>query len=171
LNDPAVAQALRRAFSLFPTGVVAMCGHDGDAPVGMTVNSFTSVSLAPPLVSVCVGRHSTSWARLNALPRIGLSILGHDQEALSRQLSARQGDRFSGVTLAPGEHSARFVPGATLWLDCAVADRFSGGDHEIILFEVKRTTLFPDIPPLVFHQSQYLGLSKTTCCDPRPAGG
>jgi len=160
LNDPDVALSLRRAFSLFPTGVVAMCGHNGQVPVGMTVNSFTSVSLHPPLVSVCIARNSNSWAKLNLLPRIGLSILGADQEALSRQLSARHGDRFDGVILADGEHSARFIPGATLWLDCAIADRFSGGDHEIILFEVKHTTLFPDIPPLVFHQSQYLGLAK-----------
>jgi len=160
LNDPDIAQALRRAFSLFPTGVVAMCGHNGAEPAGMTVNSFTSVSLDPPLVSVCVARNSASWARLNPLPRIGLSILGADQERLSRQLSSRQGNRFDGVKLETGEHSARFIPGATLWLDCTIADRLSGGDHEIILFEVKHTTLFPDIPPLVFHQSQYLGLPK-----------
>jgi len=160
LNHPDVARALRRAFSLFPTGVVAMCGHDGDTPVGMTVNSFSSVSLVPPLVSVCVALGSTSWAKLNDLPRIGLSVLGAGQQTLSRQLSARQGDRFAGVTLVTGAHSARFIPGATLWLDCAIAERFPGGDHEIILFEVKHTTLFPDIAPLVFHQSQYLGLSK-----------
>jgi len=160
LNTPDVAQALRRAFSLFPTGVVAMCGAHEHGPVGMTVNSFTTVSLAPPLVSVCIARTSTSWATLSTLPRIGLSILGADQAALSRQLSARQGNRFEGVHLVPGEQSARFIPGATLWLECAIADRLSGGDHEIILFEVKNTTLFPDILPLVFHQSQYLGLSK-----------
>jgi len=162
LNDPDIAQALRRAFSLFPTGVVAMCGHNGTEPVGMTVNSFASVSLAPPLVSVCIARNSASWAKLNPLPRIGLSILGADQERLSRQLSSRQGNRFDGVKLETGEQSARFIPGATLWLDCAIADRFSGGDHDIILLEVKHTTSFPDIPPLVFHQSQYLGLSKAT---------
>ena len=154
--------ALRRAFSLFPTGVVAMCGHNGDEPVGMAVNSFSSVSLDPPLVSVCIARQSSTWPKLNALPRIGLSILGDDQEPLSRQLSARQGDRFHNVTLKSGEQSARFVAGATLWLDCAVADTLSGGDHEIVLFEVRNTTLFPDIRPLVFHQSQYLGLSRAS---------
>lgn len=154
--------ALRRAFSLFPTGVVAMCGHDGAEPVGMAVNSFTSVSLEPALVSVCIARQSSTWPRLNALPRIGLSILGADQEPLSRQLASRHGDRFAGVTLHPGEESARFIPGATLWLDCTIADRLSGGDHEIILFAVENTTLFPEIHPLVFHQSQYLGLSRAS---------
>lgn len=154
--------ALRRAFSMFPTGVVAMCGMDGAAPVGMAVNSFSSVSLDPPLVSVCVARQSATWPRLNRLPRIGLSVLGADQERLSRQLSSRHGDRFQGVELEGTPSSALFVKGAALWLDCTVADRLEGGDHEIILLEVKHTELFPHIQPLVFHQSQYLALSNAS---------
>ncbi|WP_201772923.1 flavin reductase family protein [Devosia riboflavina] len=162
MNSAEANLALRRAFSLFPTGVVAMCGHNGNEPVGMAVNSFSTVSLEPPLVSVCIARQSSTWPKLNALPRIGLSILGADQEPLSRQLSSRNGDRFRDVALESGEETARFIPGATLWLDCTIADRLSGGDHEIILFEIRNTTLFPDIRPLVFHQSQYLGLSRAS---------
>lgn len=162
MNPAEATLALRRAFSLFPTGVVAMCGHNGEEPVGMAVNSFSSVSLEPPLVSVCIARQSSTWPKLNALPRVGLSILGADQEPLSRQLASRNGDRFQNIDLEAGEETARFIRGATLWLDCTIADRLAGGDHEIILFEVKSTSLFPDIRPLVFHQSQYLGLSRAS---------
>ncbi|OEO32076.1 oxidoreductase [Devosia insulae DS-56] len=154
--------ALRRAFSMFPTGVVAMCGMDGATPVGMAVNSFSSVSLDPPLVSVCVARQSGTWPRLNRLPRIGLSVLGVNQERLSRQLSSRHGDRFEGVEFEATSDGALFVKGAALWLDCAISDRLEGGDHEIILLEVRETSLFPHIPPLVFHQSQYLALSNAS---------
>lgn len=154
--------ALRKAFSMFPTGVVAMCGMDGAEPVGMAVNSFSSVSLEPPLVSVCVARQSSTWPRLNRLPRIGLSILGVDQERLSRQLSSRNGDRFQGVEFEATQDGALFVRGAALWLDCSINDRLQGGDHEIILLEVKDTGLFPHVQPLVFHQSQYLALSNAS---------
>lgn len=147
---------------MFPTGVVAMCGMDGAAPVGMAVNSFSSVSLDPPLVSVCVARQSSTWPRLDRLLRVGLSVLGADQERLSRQLSSRTGDRFQGVELEATPSGALFIRGAALWLDCAIASRLEGGDHEIILFEVKHTELFPHVQPLVFHQSQYLALSNAS---------
>ena len=154
--------ALRKAFSMFPTGVVAMCALDGATPVGMAVNSFSSVSLDPPLVSVCVARTSSTWPKLNRLPSIGLSVLGADQEQLSRQLAARNGDRFAGVVWQALEDGALFIEGATLWLDCRISDHLHGGDHEIILLEVRHTSLFPQVPPLVFHQSQYLGLANVT---------
>lgn len=152
--------SLRRAFSMFPTGVVAMCALDGSGPVGMTINSFTSVSLDPPLVSVCVARRSFTWSRLSRLPRIGLSVLGAGQEWLSRQLSARHGDRFSGLDFEVRSGNSLFIPGATLWLDCTIRDRLDGGDHEIVVLEVAEATTFPDIGPLVFHQSKYLSLAQ-----------
>jgi flavin reductase (DIM6/NTAB) family NADH-FMN oxidoreductase RutF len=139
-----------------------MCGHDGAEPVGMAVNSFSSVSLEPALVSVCVAKNSSTWPRLDSLPRVGLSILAADQEVLSRQLSSRHGDRFADVALERGEESALFISRATLWLDCRIADRLPGGDHHIILFEVLNSKVFPDVEPLVFHQSQYLGLSHAS---------
>lgn len=152
-------QALRRAFSLFPTGVVAMCGVDEDGPVGLTINSFTSVSLDPPLVSVCIARRSFTWSRLRRLPRIGLTVLAASQESLSRQLSARHTDRFAGVDTQVTAGGALFVQGGALWLDCSIRDRFDGGDHEIVVLSVLDSAAFPEVPPLVFHQSQYLGLS------------
>lgn len=154
--------ALRKAFSMFPTGVVAMCALDGDKPLGMAVNSFSSVSLDPALVAVCVARTSSTWPRLDALPRIGLSVLGADQEMLSRRLSSKTGDRFEHARWQSSDEGAVFIDGATLWLDCAINDRLRGGDHEIILLEVHSSRLFPEVAPLVFHQSQYLGLSVVT---------
>lgn len=150
---------LRQAFSMFPTGVVAVCAMDEGKPVGMAVNSFSSVSLEPALVSVCVANTSSTWPRLKKSANIGLSVLGADQESLSRKLSSRHGDRFEGVEWTVNDDGALFIEGATLWLDCRVHDQLRGGDHEIILFEVLQSHLFPQVPPLVFHQSKYLGLA------------
>jgi len=151
--------ALRKAFSMFPTGVVAMCGLEADKPLGMAVNSFSSVSLEPALVAVCVAHTSSTWPRLNSLPRIGLSVLGSDQEMLSRRLSSKAADRFENARWQANEEGAVFIEGATLWLECAINERVRGGDHDIILLEVLSSQLFSEIAPLVFHQSQYLGLS------------
>lgn len=157
--DAAEKLSLRRAYSMFPTGVVAMCALDEAAPVGITVNSFTSVSLDPPLVSVCIVRSSFTWSRLSRVPRIGLSVLSAEQEWLSRQLSARDGPRFSGVDFVVGQGGSVLIPGGALWLECSIRTRFDGGDHEIVLLEVLDTTTFPDVRPLVFHQSQYQSLA------------
>ena len=160
--SPAVesdAPSLRRAFSMFPTGVVAMCGVDEDGPVGLTINSFTSVSLDPPLVSVCIARRSFTWSRLRRLSRIGISVLAANQEALSRQLSARHTDRFAGVDYQVTPEGALYIRGGSLWLDCSIRDCIDGGDHEIVLLSVVDSAVFPDVRPLVFHQSQYRGLA------------
>ncbi|WP_240232705.1 flavin reductase family protein [Devosia lacusdianchii] len=153
--------ALRKAFSMFPTGVVAVCGLEASEPVGMAVNSFSSVSLDPPLVSICVARNSGTWPRLSGLPHVGLSVLGAGQALLSRQLASKSANRFEGASWQASDGGAVFIEGATLWLDCAVRDHLAGGDHEIVLLEVLTSRLFPDTAPLVFHQSQYLGLSGT----------
>ena len=88
---------LRHVFGTFPTGVAALAGLVGGEPQGIAVSSFTSVSLDPAMVLVCVARASTTWPQLAILPRLGISVLAADQGRACRQLSARTGDRFSGL--------------------------------------------------------------------------
>jgi flavin reductase (DIM6/NTAB) family NADH-FMN oxidoreductase RutF len=150
--------ALRRAFSLFPTGVVAVCTLVDGNPVGIAVNSFTSVSLDPPLVAVCVARTSTTWPVLAGQGRLGMSVLGSHHETLCRNLASRNLDRFEDAQWHGTEGGAVLMEGAALWLECEVRASLDGGDHEIILLEVLESDLFPDVTPLVFHQSQFRGL-------------
>ncbi|WP_349263643.1 flavin reductase family protein, partial [Actinocrinis sp.] len=96
--DPAT---LRRVFGAFPTGVTALAALVDGVPVGMAANSFTSVSLDPPLVSVCVATASATWPSLRRANRIGVSVLSHRQETASRQLAARGIDRFAGLPWYP----------------------------------------------------------------------
>ena len=155
-SDAVVGTQLRRAFSAFPTGVVAVgaVGADG-APIGMAVNSFTSISLDPPLVAISVANTSRTWPQFENVASIGLSVLGHAQESVSRQLSAREGDRFAGIDWQADDDGAVHFPGAALWLSCTVHSLLPGGDHTIVLLEVSEVDYFADVEPLVFHHSRY----------------
>lgn len=155
-SDAEVGLQLRRAFSAYPTGVVAVgaLGADG-APVGMAVNSFTSISLDPPLVAISVANTSRTWPRFENSASIGLSALGHTQERVSRQLAAREGDRFDGIDWQANDQGAVHFPGATLWLTCSVHAQFPGGDHTIVLLEVSDVEYFEEVEPLLFHRSRY----------------
>lgn len=156
--EVALPQALRRAFSAFPTGVVGIGALIEDQPVGMAVNSFTSISLDPPLVAVSVARTSSTWPVLATAPQLGLSILGTDHQALCRQLSSRRPDRFTGADWHATEGGAVLIAKAALWLECSVHGVFDGGDHEIVLLQVLKSDFFPEVEPLVFHLSEFRGL-------------
>lgn len=148
-------RALRRAFSVYPTGVVALAARIDGVPVGMAVNSFTSISLDPALVAVSVARTSRTWPLLASAPELGMSVLAAGHEQLSRRLAAREGDRFGDHSWQTSDGGAVLLDEAALWLTCRPYSRFDGGDHEIALYEIVDVTLFDDVEPLVFHQSRY----------------
>lgn len=151
--------SLRRGLAQFPTGVVALCAQGPSGPVGMAVNSFTSVSLDPPLVSVCMARTSRTWRILADMPRIGISVLGLGHGPICRQLAAREGDRFAGVDWQGSDSGAVFINGSALWLDSSVDAVHDGGDHVVVILRVMALTEFPEVRPLVFHQSQFRELT------------
>lgn len=154
------AAALRQAFSLFPTGVVAVGALIDGKPVGLAVNSFTSVSLDPPLVGICIAGTSTTWPQLSGATRLGLSVLGAGQGALCRSLAARGVDRFADIAWRATEGGAVLIGDAALWLECEIHSSFEGGDHEVVLLEVVDSELFPDVAPLVFHLSRFRELQS-----------
>jgi flavin reductase (DIM6/NTAB) family NADH-FMN oxidoreductase RutF len=88
---------LRQAFGCFPSGVAAVCAVVDGSPVGLAASSFTSVSVAPPIASVCVQHTSTTWPVLRQRPRLGLSVLAEGQDAVCQRLANKNGDRFAGT--------------------------------------------------------------------------
>ena len=152
-------EELRRAFGCFPSGVTAVCALVDGAPVGMAASSFTSVSLTPPLVSVCIQHSSTTWPLLRACPRVGLSVLAEGQDAACLRLAGHDGDRFVDTDWTSSEAGALFVHGSAAWLDCTVYNEVSAGDHTIVLLRVEGLFADPTTPPLVFHNSR-LGLAE-----------
>ena len=121
----------------------------------MAASSFTSVSLDPPLVSVCVAHTSTTWPSVSRAPRLGISILAIGQESAGRQLAARDTDRFAGLAWRRTEDSAVLLDGAAAWLDCSVEDQHRAVDHDIVVLRVRDLDADHKIHPLLFHGSRF----------------
>ena len=150
----------RRALGAFVTGVTVVTTTQPDgSPRGFTANSFTSVSLDPPIVSVCVAHTSTTWPALRTAARLGISVLGAHQEGHGRALSERRGDRFGSLRWRATADGAILLEDASAWLDCGIEREIRVGDHDLILLRVHALDADPEVPPLVFHGSRYRRLS------------
>jgi flavin reductase (DIM6/NTAB) family NADH-FMN oxidoreductase RutF len=150
---------LRRVFAAFPTGVTAVAALVDGVPAGITANSFTSVSLDPPIVSVSVAHTSTTWPVLRKAARLGISVLGAHQERHGRALSERRGDRFDSVRWWATADGAVMLEGTSAWLDCGIEREIRIGDHDLILLRVYALDADPAVPPLIFHASRYRRLT------------
>jgi flavin reductase (DIM6/NTAB) family NADH-FMN oxidoreductase RutF len=146
---------LRRVFSAFPTGVTVVAALVDGVPVGMAANSFVSVSLEPPMVSICTAHTSTTWPSLRGATRLGVSVLGAHQEHVGRQLSARGVDRFAMLQWQTSPDGAVLLDGSSAWLDCSIENEIPAGDHDIVLLRVHELDADPEVAPLVFHSSRY----------------
>lgn len=151
-GDPA---QLRQAFGCFPSGVTAVCADSATGPAGMLVSSFTSVSLDPPLVSICIMDTSRTWSLLRDAPRLGISVLAQDHHELCQRFALPPAQRFVGVALTVTPEGAVLLPRATAWLDCAIHREVPAGDHTIVLLRIEALDARPATPPLVFHGSRY----------------
>jgi flavin reductase (DIM6/NTAB) family NADH-FMN oxidoreductase RutF len=161
VDDDFDQSLLRQAFGCFPSGVTAFCGLLDGVAEGMAASSFTSVSLDPALVSVCVANTSTTWPKLAKLDRLGLSVLAGDHAPIARALASKTGDRFDGVDWTATDSGAVFVHGATLWLECAPFKRVEAGDHEIVVLQIVSLAMYPDVAPMVFHRSNFHELATS----------
>jgi len=151
--------ALRKAFACFPSGVTAICGLLDDVPTGMSASSFTTVSLEPALVSVCVAKTSTTWPKLRGLPQLGVSVLAEGHSDVATSLSAKVGDRFASVQWVATESGSVFVRGSTLWLECTVEKEVPAGDHHIVVMRIRTLEMYPDVAPMIFHGSNFRKLA------------
>jgi len=123
------------------------------------MSSFTSVSLDPPLVSLCVRNDSATWRRLRERPRLGVSILAEDHSSACRTLSLKDGDRFAGLAWEPDQDGAVLLHGSAAWLVCSVQDEVPAGDHVIALMKIHRVWANHGAAPLVFHGSRFRRLA------------
>jgi flavin reductase (DIM6/NTAB) family NADH-FMN oxidoreductase RutF len=138
VDPPVDPVALRAAFGAFMTGVTVVTTHNSPgAPVGFTANSFTSVSLNPPLILVCIADSSQNIDVFRNADGYGVSILAESQEALSRRFAAPVDDRFEGVNWHAGPHGAPIIDDVSGWFDCRMHDQVQAGDHLIMIGEVK----------------------------------
>lgn len=146
----------RRVLGHLPTGVTVITARDGEGPVGMTCNSFGSVSLDPPLVLFCVGRDSTTWPRLRDAGRLCVNVVAGHHGELSRTFSARDVDRFEGVGWHDREHGVG-LDDAVAWVECEVEEEREAGDHLIVIARVRALDARDGAEPLVFYRGSFGG--------------
>ncbi|MDH3271459.1 MAG: flavin reductase family protein [Gemmatimonadota bacterium] len=147
--------SLREVMGTYPTGVTVVAGADAEGlPYGLTVNSFTSVSLDPPLVLVCIGHASTSHARLITAQTFTINVLAADQSEVALRFAREPSDgRFEEVDWTPAASGAPIIEGSAAWLECSVHEVLSGGDHSILVGRVERAAV-TERPVLVFHRGR-----------------
>ncbi len=146
---------MRSVLGHFPSGVTIVTGTTPDGPAGFTCQSFSSLSLDPPLVLVLPGRSSSSWPRIEATGRFCVNVLAEGQRELSTRFARSGGDKFSGVEWATSGLGSPVLAGATAWIDCTLHAVHDGGDHLIVVGAVHDLGATDDIPPLVFHRGGY----------------
>lgn len=151
---------LRTVLGHFATGVVAITGIEPDTgkPVGLAANSFTSVSLDPPLIAFCVAATSTSWPRVRSAGLYAVSILSDTQEVVCRRLAARGADKFEGIDWRPSPSGAPVVTDCLAWIEAELEAEHHAGDHTIVVSRV-RHLYSSDLAPLVFFRGRYGSVS------------
>ncbi|HYC58889.1 MAG TPA: flavin reductase family protein [Thermoanaerobaculia bacterium] len=144
----------KEAMSHFASGVtVVTTEHDG-MPYGMTVASFASLSLRPPLVLVCIEKSVKTHEAIRAAGVFGVSILARTQADVSGKFASKADDKFAGVTVRQGANGVPLIDGAICTLECRVHEQLPGGDHSIFIGEVLDAQT-SDGQPLVYYRSAY----------------
>jgi 3-hydroxy-9,10-secoandrosta-1,3,5(10)-triene-9,17-dione monooxygenase reductase component len=146
----------RRVLGHLPTGVTVIAAYGVDAPVGMTANSVTSVSLDPPMILFCPAKSSSTWPRIRATGAFCVNVLAGHHEELTRQFAAKGIDRFSGVAYEERPTGPALID-AIAWIECVLYSEQEAGDHMIALARVIsiETRAVADPEPLVFFRGRY----------------
>ena len=149
------AAVFRQLLGRFATGVSVVTTVNADgAPVGMTANSVASVSLSPPLVSVCVDREASILESLLTAQHFALNILSEQQEDISRRFAASLDGPFAGVGYRVSEQGLALLDGAIAYIECSREASHEAGDHHIVIGCVVGGTV-RDGRPLIFYRGGY----------------
>ena len=146
---------LRRVMGHFATGVTVITSIRSSGEMhGLTANAFTSVSLVPPLLLVCIDKKAESYPCFDESKIFTVNVLAADQEALSRRFAVTGGDKFEGVSYKVGANGAPILDGALAFLECKVTEKIDGGDHTIYVGEIEQAET-KEGKPLLFFRGGY----------------
>jgi flavin reductase (DIM6/NTAB) family NADH-FMN oxidoreductase RutF len=141
----------RRACGSFATGVAIATVLDAQRqPHGLTVSSFTSVSLEPPLVLICLGHAVTIVEAFRRATHFGINVLAASQRSISERFARKGEDRFNGTPWIPGATGVPLLPGALAQMECAVEQIVTSGDHDILIGRMVRMAAIDGDPLLYF---------------------
>jgi 3-hydroxy-9,10-secoandrosta-1,3,5(10)-triene-9,17-dione monooxygenase reductase component len=145
---------MRSVLGHFCTGVAVITGHDGNRPIGFTCQSVTSVSLAPPYVSFCPARSSSSWPAIRSTGRMCINILADSQADVCAQFARSGAEKFTGVGWSPAGNGAPRIHGALASIEADLEYEHDAGDHTIVIAHVSALRA-GEGAPLLFYRGNY----------------
>jgi flavin reductase (DIM6/NTAB) family NADH-FMN oxidoreductase RutF len=159
MSGPTIEQHhFRRVCGKYATGITIVTVLDSlGAPQGMTANSFTSVSLTPPLILVCIESRSSMLAHFHPATRFAMNVLGEQHKDLSTRFARTGLDRFDGVDWTPGQTGVPILSDMLATLECVVTQMVHAGDHVVVIGEALHAS-WQEGRPLIYFDSGYRGL-------------
>jgi flavin reductase (DIM6/NTAB) family NADH-FMN oxidoreductase RutF len=161
MQEAVDTRAFRHALGQFPTGVCVVTAIVEGTRLGMTVSSFNSLSLDPPLVLFSIDRRAVSlvlWERAEA---VAVHVLAENQKDVSNRFARALANKWEGMSCGEGASGAPVLPGVAAVFECAVWARHEGGDHTLFILEVRHFRSFADRQPLVFGKGRYAALQSS----------
>jgi len=156
--DEVSPESMRATVGAFCSGVVIVTalGETPDAePVGFTCQSFVSLSLDPPLISLSPARSSSTWPKIRQVGRFAVNVLAHDHAELSNKFARSGSDKYAGVDWAPSPNGSPVLAGVSAWIECTLWREYDGGDHTIAIGEVTALGHAPERDPLLYYRGTY----------------
>ena len=156
---PVSKDEFRSAMGRFASGVtVVTTKTKDDKPSGITVSAFSSVSLEPPLILVCIDKRASVHDILEEGHHFAVNVLAESQEVISRRFASKDPDRFAGIGYTEGIAGDPLLTDALACIECRVVHAYPGGDHTIVVGEVERTSV-SDGKPLAYFRGGYVQLA------------
>ncbi len=152
-----VQEGLKQAMRVYPQGVTVVTTNSEAGPTGMTVGSFTSVSLSPPLVLISIANNSAFYGAFQKAKAYAVNFLGDDQKDVSDRFAGRtqNDDRFAGIKFSKGVTGSPIIAGARAVIECEAWRTYDGGDHSLFVGEVVSARVLDSKRPLVYYSQQY----------------
>jgi 3-hydroxy-9,10-secoandrosta-1,3,5(10)-triene-9,17-dione monooxygenase reductase component len=146
---------MREVLGHFASGVTVVTADTEDGPIGFTCQSFSSLSLDPPLIAFAPARTSQTWPRLRDMGRFCVNVLAEGQDAVSQNFARSGADKFAGVAWTPSPHGSPVLDDVVAWIDGELWAEYDGGDHTIVVARVLDLGAHPERRPLLFHRGSY----------------
>ena len=157
-DDPEAVEAARRfreVLGRFASGVTVVTAVSNGSPVGMTCQSFSSVSLSPPLVLFCPARTSRAWPLMQRAGHFCVNLLADGQDDVSNRMASKGTDKFAGLSWSPSKTGAPLLDGVLGWVDCTIHAVHEAGDHYVVIGKVQDLGFGDNDDPLLFFKGEY----------------
>jgi 3-hydroxy-9,10-secoandrosta-1,3,5(10)-triene-9,17-dione monooxygenase reductase component len=155
MSGPLDPQTMREVMGHFASGVTVVTAVTDAGPIGFTCQSFSSLSLEPPLVVFAPGRTSRTWPLLRDIGRFCINVLAEGQDAVSQNFARSGGDKFAGIPWRPSAHGSPVLDDVVAWIDGELWAEYDGGDHTLAVARVLDLGADPRRRPLLYHRGAY----------------